>query len=98
MHQLVDTRHLLPELREHTAIELPAARDMQLEGIGEATVDQHFIMKMRACRHAGGTDIADQVALAHLRAGFNAGSKAAHMAIGGLITIAVPDADIIAVA
>ena len=55
-------------------------------------------MQMRTRRGAGGSDIADDVALADPLAGAHTRSIAQHVRIGGLVIVGVLDADIIAIA
>jgi len=55
-------------------------------------------MQVRSGRQSGRTDIADHLSLAHFLAGLHAAGESRHVAIGGLIAVGVPDADVLAVA
>ena len=53
---------------------------------------------MRAGREPGGADVADHLSLADLLARVHAAGEGRHVAIGGLVTVGVTDADVLAVA
>src|SRR5882757_8785381 len=55
-------------------------------------------MDVRSGGHAGGADEADDLALSYPLAGLEALGEGRHVAVGGLITVVVLDADVFAVA
>src|SRR5262245_15450344 len=55
-------------------------------------------MQVRPGRQSGRADIADHLSLAHFLAGLQAAGESRHVAIGGLVAVGVPDADVLAVA
>src|SRR5215467_4717847 len=97
-HHGVEPRAFLLEAAEQRALQHSPARQLDLHGIDEAAVDQDFEMQVRPGRQSGRADIADHLSLAHLLAGLHAAGESRHVAVGGLITVSVPDADVLAVA
>ena len=95
--QVVDAGALLLELGELPSLELALARHLDLKRIDEAAVDQHLVVQVRARGEAGGSDVADDLALAHLDAGRDALREAQHVSVGGVIAVGVADADVVAV-
>src|SRR6185436_3751037 len=83
---------------EDGAFQRAAARQLDAHGIDEAAVDQDFVVDVGAGRQARRTDEADDLALADALAGLAALGIGGHMAVGGLVTVVVLDADVLAVA
>src|SRR5580704_6249795 len=55
-------------------------------------------MDVRSGRYAGRTDEADDLALAHAAADFEAASERRHVAVSGLVAVGVADTNVLAVA
>src|SRR5581483_7886838 len=96
-HEVLYARPFLQELGELPAGQLALARHLDGHGVHIAAVDQHLEVDVRARGQARRADIADDLALAHLDALADARGEARHVAIGGLVAVGVPDADIVAV-
>src|SRR5882757_11589672 len=97
VHHAVETVAFLFEARQQPAFKRTAARQLDAHRVDEAPVDQDFVVDVSAGRHARRTDEADHLALPHPLAGLHALGVGRHVAIGGLVTIVVFQADIFAV-
>src|SRR4029077_10985500 len=75
-----------------------AAWQLDAHRIDEASVDQNFIVQVRASGQAGRTDKADHLALPHAHAFVDAACKGAHVSVCGFVAVGVANADIFAVA
>ena len=71
-HHDVETVALLLEACHQRPVKRAAARQLDAHRIDEAAVDQDFVMDVRAGRHAGRSDEADDLALPHPLAGLQA--------------------------
>src|SRR5687767_1973560 len=91
--QVFDALALLLEGGELGPLQLAPAREADFHGIDEAAVDQHLEVQMRAGGKAGRADISDHLALAHALPGLQAARIAAHMAVGCLVAVGMPERD-----
>ena len=96
-HQVVDASAFFLKIAKLLARELALARNLDRKRIDELIVDQHFEVQVRACRQARCADVADQLRLSHLGSNRDAGAEALHVAIGRVVAVGVPDANVIAV-
>src|SRR6185369_13088919 len=81
VHLGIEAVALFFEARHHGAFERAAARQLDTHRVDEAAVDQDFIVDVGAGRHAGRSDEADHLALAHALARLHALGKRRHMAV-----------------
>ena len=80
------------------AVEFPRARELDAHRIDEMAVDDHLVMKVRACREARHAEIADELPLAHLHAFGDPARKTLHVVVGRDVAVRVLDFDAVAVA
>src|SRR4051812_14729521 len=81
-HHPVEPIAFLLEACHDRPFERTAARQLDAHWVDEASVDQDFVVDMRAGRHAGGSDEADHLALAYPLADFHALGEGRHVAVG----------------
>src|SRR5258708_14183858 len=97
VHHGIETIALFLEACHQRSLERAAARQLDAHRIDETPVDQNFIMDVGAGRHAGRSDEADHLALAHPLAGLHALAIGRHVSVRGLVAVVVLQADIFAV-
>src|SRR4051794_204842 len=71
LHQLVDLVLLPFELGEGVTVQFPPARQPDLHGIDEMSVDDHFVMEVRSGREARIAQVPDHLPLLDPDAGSN---------------------------